>query len=183
MCVSPQLTCASEKSLPGSSGHRKGIHLYNHRYIRAVDWFLLSLCLTDYVDGTGHSEFAYRAQPSQSACPCLSLQQDCKIGTAFVSCHISLSSMSVCVCVQVNKSVLTEPQLHSLLPLPGITAVPGDRFRELYYWDSFWVIKGLLVSGMTETATSEVKNLLSLLETYGHVPNGARVYYVNRRSV
>lgn len=85
--------------------------------------------------------------------------------------------------LQVNASVLEEPELHSLLPLPGITAVPGDRFRELYYWDSFWVIKGLLVSGMTETATSEVRNLLSMLETYGHVPNGARAYYINRRSV
>lgn len=83
--------------------------------------------------------------------------------------------------MQVNESVLTQPQLHSLLPLPGITAVPGDRFRELYYWDSYWVIKGLLVSNMTETATSEVSNLLSLLDTYGHVPNGARVYYINRR--
>ena len=83
--------------------------------------------------------------------------------------------------LQVNESVLTQPQLHSLLPLPGITATPGDRFRELYYWDSYWVIKGLLVSSMTETATSEVRNLLSLLETYGHVPNGARVYYINRR--
>jgi len=83
--------------------------------------------------------------------------------------------------LQVNESVLTQPQLHSLLPLPGITAIPGDRFRELYYWDSYWVIKGLLVSGMTETATSEVRNLLSLLETYGHVPNGARVYYICRR--
>ena len=82
---------------------------------------------------------------------------------------------------QVNNSVLDQPQLHSLLPLPGITAVPGDRFRELYYWDSYWVIKGLLVSGMTDTATSEVRNLLSLVETYGHVPNGARVYYINRR--
>ena len=81
----------------------------------------------------------------------------------------------------MNDSVLQQPQLHSLLPLPGITAVPGDRFRELYYWDSLWVIKGLLVSGMTETATSEVMNLLSLQETYGHVPNGARVYYINRR--
>lgn len=83
--------------------------------------------------------------------------------------------------LQVNESVLTQPQLHSLLPLPGITATPGDRFRELYYWDSYWVIKGLLVSSMTETATSEVRNLLSLLETYGHVPNGARVYYICRR--
>ena len=78
---------------------------------------------------------------------------------------------------------MEEPELRSLLPLPGITAVPGDRFRELYYWDSFWVIKGLLVSGMTETATSEVRNLMSLLATYGHVPNGARVYYINRRSL
>ncbi|KAA6417621.1 MAG: putative trehalase-like, partial [Trebouxia sp. A1-2] len=84
------------------------------------------------------------------------------------------------LCREVNESVLTQPQLHSLLPLPGITAIPGDRFRELYYWDSYWVIKGLLVSGMTETATSETRNLLSLLETYGHVPNGARVYYINR---
>ncbi|KAL3152867.1 hypothetical protein ABBQ38_012177 [Trebouxia sp. C0009 RCD-2024] len=84
------------------------------------------------------------------------------------------------LCREVNESVIQQPQLHSLLPLPGITAVPGDRFRELYYWDSFWVIKGLLVSGMTETATSEVTNLLSLQETYGHVPNGARVYYINR---
>ena len=81
----------------------------------------------------------------------------------------------------MNESVIQQPELHSLLPLPGITAVPGDRFRELYYWDSFWVIKGLLVSGMTETATSEVTNLLSLQEMYGHVPNGARVYYINRR--
>nr|QOL01196.1 putative extracellular protein TR9_008 [Trebouxia lynnae] len=84
------------------------------------------------------------------------------------------------LCREVNQSVMEQPQLHSLLPLPGITAVPGDRFKELYYWDSFWVIKGLLVSGMTETAMSEVRNLLSLLETYGHVPNGARVYYINR---
>ena len=83
--------------------------------------------------------------------------------------------------LQVNESVIQQPELHSLLPLPGITAVPGDRFRELYYWDSFWVIKGLLVSGMTKTAMSEVTNLLSLQETYGHVPNGARVYYINRR--
>lgn len=93
----------------------------------------------------------------------------------------AVASLDAAPSVQVNESVMQQPELHSLLPLPGITAVPGDRFRELYYWDSFWVIKGLLVSGMTDTATSEVTNLLSLQETYGHVPNGARVYYINRR--
>ena len=44
------------------------------------------------------------------------------------------------VFLQVNESVLTQPQLHSLLPLLGIAAIPGDRFRELYRWDSCKVI-------------------------------------------
>lgn len=57
----------------------------------------------------------------------------------------------------------------------------GDRFRETYYWDSYWVARGLLVSGMTDTATSLVDNLLAMLRAVGHVPNGARVYYLNRR--
>ena len=30
--------------------------------------------------------------------------------------------------------------------------VPGQRFREVYYWDTYWVVKGLLVSGMLESA-------------------------------
>ena len=95
--------------------------------------------------------------------------------------HCKTMTEKVRLVAQVNESVLESPDRHSLLPLPGITAVPGDRFRELYYWDSFWVIKGLLVSRMTKTATSEVRNLLSLQDTYGHVPNGARCYYINRR--
>jgi neutral trehalase len=57
----------------------------------------------------------------------------------------------------------------------------GDRFRETYYWDSYWVLRGLLVSGMAETASGLVGNLMSMLEAVGHVPNGARVYYLNRR--
>lgn len=57
----------------------------------------------------------------------------------------------------------------------------GDRFRETYYWDSYWVIRGLLVSKMTESAKRLVLNLLSMVERAGFVPNGARVYYLNRR--
>eukprot|EP00775_Hariotina_reticulata_P006394 gene6394-6626_t len=56
----------------------------------------------------------------------------------------------------------------------------GDRFREIYYWDSYWVIRGLLVSKMTDSAKRLVLNLLSMLERTGFVPNGARVYYLNR---
>jgi hypothetical protein len=45
----------------------------------------------------------------------------------------------------------------------------------------FWVFRGLLVSGMSDTATGVVENLMELVERYGFVPNGARVYYENRR--
>jgi hypothetical protein len=38
-----------------------------------------------------------------------------------------------------------------LLPAAAVYAAAGDRFRETYYWDSYWVIRGLLVSGMTQS--------------------------------
>ncbi|CAA6656334.1 unnamed protein product [Spirodela intermedia] len=57
---------------------------------------------------------------------------------------------------------------------------PGSRFREVYYWDSYWIIRGLLASKMHETAKAIVNNLIYLVETYGHVLNGARAYYTNR---
>lgn len=40
---------------------------------------------------------------------------------------------------QVSDDVLAHPERHSLLPLPHPFVVPGDRFREVYYWDSYWV--------------------------------------------
>lgn len=38
--------------------------------------------------------------------------------------------------------------------------------------DSYWILKGLLVSRMNNTAENMCYNLLSLLDKYGHVPNG-----------
>ncbi len=58
--------------------------------------------------------------------------------------------------------------------------VPGDRFRESYYWDSAWAIKGLLISGMHSTAWGVACNLLADVEKYGFVPNGGRIYYRGR---
>ena len=39
-----------------------------------------------------------------------------------------------------------------MLPMPHGVIVPGGRFREAYYWDSYWVVLGLLSVGMFETA-------------------------------
>ena len=64
------------------------------------------------------------------------------------------------------------------LPYPAV--VPGERFRETYYWDTYWIVLGLLTSEMVGTALGVTNNLLYLVTTYGFVPNGARVYYLNR---
>jgi len=58
--------------------------------------------------------------------------------------------------------------------------VPGGRFNEYYYWDSYWVIKGLLVSEMYDTALNICYNINEFIKLYGFMPNGARIYFDNR---
>ncbi|TKV95334.1 hypothetical protein SEVIR_9G356700v4 [Setaria viridis] len=81
---------------------------------------------------------------------------------------------------RVAPDVAARPERHTLLPLPGRVVVPGSRFREVYYWDSYWVVRGLLVSKMFETAKDIALNLVYMVEKYGFVLNGARSYYTNR---
>ncbi|KAJ3682122.1 hypothetical protein LUZ60_014695 [Juncus effusus] len=81
---------------------------------------------------------------------------------------------------RVSDEVKNGSDKHTLLYLPNVVMIPGSRFREVYYWDSYWIIRGLLVSKMYDTAKGIVLNLISLTETYGCVINGARTYYTNR---
>ncbi|XP_020550686.1 probable trehalase [Sesamum indicum] len=81
---------------------------------------------------------------------------------------------------KVSGQVLEKPDFYTLLPLENPVIIPGSRFREVYYWDSYWVIRGLLASKMYETAKGIVYNLISLIDEFGHVLNGARAYYTNR---
>lgn len=68
----------------------------------------------------------------------------------------------------------------SLLPLPFPYVVPGGRFREIYYWDSYFTMLGLKESGDTATVENMVRNFDYLIQTYGHIPNGNRSYYITR---
>eukprot|EP01062_Namystynia_karyoxenos_P002609 TRINITY_DN10920_c0_g1_i1.p1 TRINITY_DN10920_c0_g1~~TRINITY_DN10920_c0_g1_i1.p1 ORF type:complete len:535 (+),score=158.65 TRINITY_DN10920_c0_g1_i1:422-2026(+) len=58
--------------------------------------------------------------------------------------------------------------------------VPGGRFREFYYWDTYWALEGLYVSEMWATAREVLLGLLQMVSSFGFVPNGARIYYLNR---
>jgi alpha,alpha-trehalase len=68
----------------------------------------------------------------------------------------------------------------SLLPLPNPYIVPGGRFREIYYWDSYFTMLGLKESGETALIEDMINNFAYLIDTYGHVPNGNRTYYLSR---
>jgi len=68
----------------------------------------------------------------------------------------------------------------SLLALPFPYIVPGGRFREIYYWDSYFTMLGLRESGEVEMIGNMVKNFAYLIDTYGHIPNGNRSYYLSR---
>ncbi len=68
----------------------------------------------------------------------------------------------------------------SLIPLPRPYIVPGGRFREIYYWDSYFTMLGLQVSGKTSLIRNMVDNFAYLIDELGHIPNGNRSYYVSR---
>jgi alpha,alpha-trehalase len=74
----------------------------------------------------------------------------------------------------------TAPRWSSLLPLPEAYVVPGGRFRELYYWDSYFTMLGLAASGRHDLVDSMVRDFAYLIDEYGHVPNGTRTYYLSR---
>jgi alpha,alpha-trehalase len=68
----------------------------------------------------------------------------------------------------------------SLIPLPFPYIVPGGRFGEIYYWDSYFTMLGLEASGRTGMIENMVKNFAHLIRTIGYIPNGNRTYYMGR---
>jgi alpha,alpha-trehalase len=68
----------------------------------------------------------------------------------------------------------------TLIPLPFPYIVPGGRFREIYYWDSYFTMLGLQVSGRIDMIENMVRNFAYLIDTFGFVPNANRTYYLGR---
>ncbi len=68
----------------------------------------------------------------------------------------------------------------SLIPLPCPYIVPGGRFGEIYYWDSYFTMLGLKASGKNEMLENMVNNFSYLIDTLGYIPNGNRSYFIGR---
>lgn len=81
--------------------------------------------------------------------------------------------------VLTRKADQVEPR-SSLIPLPYDYVVPGGRFSEIYYWDSYFTILGLKAQKRYDLIQNMVKNFAHLISTVGFIPNGNRNYYLTR---
>ena len=73
-----------------------------------------------------------------------------------------------------------EKTYSSKIPLPYSYVVPGGRFNEIYYWDSYFTMLGLKESGRIEMIENMVNNFSWLIDQYGFIPNGNRTYFRGR---
>ncbi|GMT02889.1 hypothetical protein PENTCL1PPCAC_25063, partial [Pristionchus entomophagus] len=84
------------------------------------------------------------------------------------------------LCRKIHPMVSNDPERFSLIDVPNNFIAPGGRFREFYYWDTYWIVKGLLASGMYETTRGMLENFGTIIDRFGFIPNGGRVYYLKR---
>ncbi len=111
----------------------------------------------------------------------------------FIETHFSYPSESKSIYSSDNKPItdhlndlwneLTrQPDIEAgtLIPLPFPYIVPGGRFREIYYWDSYFTMLGLKESGRVDLIENMVNNFAYLINQFGHIPNGNRTYYLSR---
>lgn len=80
----------------------------------------------------------------------------------------------------LTRSTTTAEKWDSLLPLPEPYVVPGGRFREIYYWDSYFTMLGLAESNHWDKVSDMVANFAYEIDSWGHIPNGNRTYYLSR---
>lgn len=80
------------------------------------------------------------------------------------------------------KLVRRTPQVtgSTLIPLRNPVLIPGARFQEGYYWDSYFAVKALIGTGRARLVRGQIENFLDLIERFGVVPNGGRTYYLTR---
>jgi alpha,alpha-trehalase len=161
------------------------------------DLFVAVQTLHVFTDGKEFADAVPKSEPSQI----LAAYEQVKPRSAeevktFVETHFTLPNAVVAATAsaqvvpiaehidrlwtELTRSTPQTPRYGSALALPRPYVVPGGRFREMYYWDSYFTMLGLAESGRSDLIEDMVRNFAYLIDTYGHVPNGTRTYYLSR---
>jgi alpha,alpha-trehalase len=94
-------------------------------------------------------------------------------------CHVQVKALPEKITRpgQLDTSKLDPP---GLLYLEHKYVVPGGRFNEMYGWDSYFIVRGLVREGRIELAKGMIENFFFEIEHYGTVLNANRSYYLSR---
>jgi alpha,alpha-trehalase len=68
----------------------------------------------------------------------------------------------------------------SLVALPYAYIVPGGRFSEQFYWDSYFIMLGLAADGRWDTIEGMMKNYAYMIRKFGFIPTANRTYFLSR---
>ena len=150
-----------------------------------------------YADGKAFADAIPDAAPAQIMIQYHAQHPDSPQAlTAFVAAHFTVPAEITATLAAPEQGSIVEhidrlwdpltrrttlaPPYSSLLPLPRPYIVPGGRFREIYYWDSYFTMLGLVQSDRQDLVQDMVGDFAYFIDTFGHVPNGARSYYLSR---
>lgn len=94
-------------------------------------------------------------------------------------CHVRLERLPEKI-THLGEVMPGQLPVESLLYLPNPYVVPGGRFNEMYGWDSYFILRGLLEDGKRDLARGIIENFFYEIENYGAVLNANRTYYLTR---
>lgn len=93
-------------------------------------------------------------------------------------CNIQVKELPVTITGPGQVSTNITPP--GLLYLGNDYVVPGGRFNEMYGWDSYFIVRGLLEDHRVALARGMVENFFFEIEHYGTVLNANRTYFLTR---
>lgn len=123
------------------------------------------------------------ADPKLKSTPVLYLPRDLAVPANVAAmqkqCHVRVLRLPIVITHfdQIRESQIATP---GLLYLPHPYVVPGGRFNEMYGWDSFFILKGLLDDHHIALARGIVENFFFEIAHYGGILNANRTYYFTR---
>ena len=169
VCGSLALTPATAQSTPSQGQELKPILDYI-----ATAWDKLTRSMTDCQS---------LVDPKMKAAPVLYLPAGMAGPQALQKlsrdCHVQVEHLPVAI-HRLGDVDTSKIQPHGLLYLENKYVVPGGRFNEMYGWDSYFIIRGLLRAGRVELARGMVDNFFFEIEHYGAMLNANRTYYLTR---
>jgi alpha,alpha-trehalase len=166
------LSAAGGQAVPASDPQSSGLKPILN-YISSA-WDTLTRSMTDC---------SSVVDPKISAAPVLYLPKDFNEPAAVqklaADCKVRVEHLPVEI-HRLGEIDTAKFQPHGLLYLENKYVVPGGRFNEMYGWDSYFIVRGLLRAGRAELARGMVDNFFFEIEHYGAMLNANRTYYLTR---